>query len=414
MTRCLLLLVILLALPRDAVAQQAFDVEAATDAYLAQLTPEERERSDAYFEGGYWLLLWVPLYTGAAMWLMLRLGWSAGMRALAERLTTRTPLRIAAYAAQFVVLTSLLLFPLTWYTGFFREHQYDLATQSFGPWLIEQMLGLAVGLVVTVPLLAVLYRVFRAAPRTWWLWGTGVGVAFLFFGMLLAPVFVFPIFNAYEPVERPEVRDPILSMARANGVPANDVYVFDASRQSTRISANVSGILGTTRLSLNDNLLNRTSVPEIEAVMGHELGHYVLHHSWEALLFNGLVLLGGFAFVRFAYDRVLERWGARWNVRGIGDPAGLPLLLLLYTAYSFALTPVANTFIRTNEAEADVFGLNVAREPDAWAQVVVRLSEYRKLDPTPLEELLLYDHPSGRSRIEMGMRWKAEHLDEIH
>jgi STE24 endopeptidase len=197
-------------------------------------------------------------------------------------------------------------------------------------------------------------------------------------------------------------------------VPANDVYVFDASRQSTRISANVSGILGTTRLSLNDNLLNRTSVPEIEAVMGHELGHYVLHHSWEALLFNGLVLLGGFAFVRFAYDRVLERWGARWNVRGIGDPAGLPLLLLLYTAYSFALTPVANTFIRTNEAEADVFGLNVAREPDAWAQVVVRLSEYRKLDPTPLEELLLYDHPSGRSRIEMGMRWKAEHLDEIH
>jgi len=414
MTRRLLLLLILLALPADGAGQQAFDVGAATEAYLAQLTPEERARSDAYYEGGYWLLLWVPLYTGVAMWLMLRLGWSARMRDLAERITRKAPLRCALYAAQFVLLTSVMLLPLTWYTGFFREHQYDLATQTFGPWLGEQLLGLVVTLVVATPLIVLLYRVFRTAPRTWWLWGSGVGVAFLFFGMLLAPVFVFPLFNTYEPVERPEVRDPVLAMARANGVPADNVYVVDASRQTTRISANVSGILGTTRVSLNDNLLSRTSVPEIEAVMAHELGHYVLHHGYEALLFNGLLLLGGFGFLGYAYDRVLTQWGSGWGVRGITDPAGLPLLLLLYTAYSFALGPVANTFIRTNEAEADIFGLNTAREPDGWAQVVVRLSEYRKLDPTPLEEFLFYDHPSGRSRIEMGMRWKAEHLDELH
>ena len=76
-------------------------------------------------------------------------------------------------------------------------------------------------------------------------------------------------------------------------------------------------------------------------------------------------------------------------------------------------TPLTNSIIRTNEAEADIFGLNAAREPDGFATTALKLSEYRKLDPTPWEEFVFYDHPSGRSRIFMAMRWKAEHLKEL-
>ena len=302
---------------------------------------------------------------------------------------------------------------MTWYTGFFREHQYELATQTFGPWFGERLIGLGLGLVIAPLLLVALYAVFRRAQQTWWLWGTAVVLVFLVILQLLGPVYIAPLFNTYTPVDRAEVRDPVPSMARANGVPVDNIYVFDASRQSTRISANVSGILNTMRVSLNDNLLNRTSVPEIKAVMGHELGHYVLNHAYEGLMFFTLLVLGAFGFLKMAFDRALARWGAGWGVSGIADPAGLPLLMLLISIYGFVLTPLVNTNIRVNEAEADAFGLNAAREPDGFAQTALELSEYRKLDPGPLEEFLFFDHPSGRARIHMAMQWKAEHLDEL-
>lgn len=389
-----------------------FEVEAATDAYLARLSAEERERSDSYFVGGYWLQLWGFLYGLGVAWLLLGTRLSAALRDLGERVTRFRAAHVALYAAGYVLLTTLLAFPLTLYQGFFREHSYGLATQGFGGWLRDQAVGLAVGLVLMPLLLLALYAVFRRAPRTWWLWGAGVGLVFLVFVLLIAPVYIAPLFNTYEALDDPAVVEPILAMARANGVAADNVYQFDASRQSKRISANVSGVLGTMRISLNDNLLERCTLPEVKAVMAHEIGHYVLNHVYESIVFIGVVLVGGFAFVRWSFDRVVARWGGRWGVRGIADVAGLPLLAALFSVYFFVLTPVLNTYIRVNEAEADVFGLNAAREPDGFASTAIKLSEYRKLDPGPLEEWIFYDHPSGRARVEMAMRWKAEHLSE--
>ena len=201
---------------------------------------------------------------------------------------------------------------------------------------------------------------------------------------------------------------PPRSLARANGNRADKVYEFDASRQTTRISANVSGFLGTMRVRLNDNLLERCTPAEIAAVMAHEIGHYALNHVYETIIFFGLVLVGGFAFIRWSFDRTLARWGAGWGVSGLSDPAGLPLLAALFSVYFFVLTPILNTYIRVNEAEADIYGLNAAREPDGFASVALKLGEYRKLAPGPFEEWFFYDHPSGRSRITMAMRWKAE------
>jgi len=392
-------------------ASQPFDPEAATRAYLDRLSPEEKERSDAYFEGGYWLQLWGLLYGLGVAWLFLGTGLSARMRDLAERITRRGPLRTALYALQYLVVAAVLAFPLTVYTGFVREHQYDLATQGFGGWLRDWAVGLLVSLVLmSAVFLPVLYGVIRKAPRTWWVWGTGVAVVFLSLGILIAPVYIDPLFNKYEPLADPEVREPILSLARANGVPADEVWEFDASRQTTRISANVSGFAGTMRVRLNDNLLERCTQPEILAVMAHELGHYALNHIYELIVYIGLVLAGGFAFVHWGFGRALARWGGRWRVRGVGDVAGLPLLGALLALYMFVMTPVLNSIIRVNEAEADLFGLNAAREPEGFAEVALKLGEYRKLEPGPIEEWIFFDHPSGRSRIRMAMRWKAEHL----
>ncbi|HYK81505.1 MAG TPA: M48 family metalloprotease [Gemmatimonadales bacterium] len=399
-----------LPVPPAAQASDHFDAVAATNAYLATVPAEKRARSDAYFEGGYWLMLWDFLLLAAVYLALLVTGWSARMRDLAERITRVPALATALYWGQFLVITAVLTFPLTVYEQFVREHQYGLATQTFGPWLGDQLKGLAVSAVLGSLLVIAVYAVIRRAPRTWWIWGSVVTIVFLTFVVLIVPVYIVPLFNRVTKLDDPRVTGPILSMARANGIPARDVYVVDASRQSTRVSANVSGLLGTQRITLNDNLLKRCTLPEIESVMGHEMGHYVMNHVYKGVLFFGVVIVLGFALVRWASAWALGRWGSSWHVRGIDDVAALPLLALLIVTYFFLLTPVTNTYIRTQEYEADIFGLNAARQPDGEALVDLKLGDYRKLDPSPVEEFLFFDHPSGRTRIYAAMRWKAEHL----
>jgi STE24 endopeptidase len=385
----------------------ASDPEAATRAWLAQVPPQQRARSDAYFEGGYWLQLWDLLYGLGVAWLLLASGLSRGLRERARRLGRFRPLQTGLYAIGYTLLVFALTFPFAVYRDFFREHKYGLSNQTFAGWLGDAGKSLGVALVLGTLGLMALYGVLRRAPRTWWLWGAMVFLGLLGFAIVIAPVYIAPLFNEYKPLTDPAVRDPILRMAQANGVPARDVWVFDASRQTKRISANVSGFLGTERISLNDNLLNRCTPAEIEAVMGHELGHYVLNHVYEDFLEIGVLIVLGFAFLRATFDRVRTGWGARWGIAGVDDPAGLPLLTALLSLFLFVASPLLNTIIRSNEVEADAFGLNAARQPDGFATVALKLGEYRKLDPGHLEELLFFDHPSGRNRILMAMRWKA-------
>jgi len=350
-----------LPIPPAARASDHFDPEAATEAYLATVPPDKKARSDAYFEGGYWLLLWNAVLASLIYVLLLATGWSARMRDLGERLTRFRALQVAAYWVQFLVVTSVLSFPLTIYQNFYREHHYGLATQTFGPWMGDQLKSLILGAVLGAFFLMAMYAVLRRARRTWWIWGSAVTIAFLGLGAVIAPVYIAPMFNTYTKLDDARVLDPILSMARANGIPASDVYVMDASRQTTRISANVSGFLGTERITLNDNLLNRASLPEIEAVMGHEMGHYVLHHVYTGLLFLGVLAVIVFALLKRISEWALTTWGEGWRVRGVDDVAGLPLLALVLTVLLFFLTPVTNSLTRVQESEADIFGLNAAR-----------------------------------------------------
>jgi Zn-dependent protease with chaperone function len=237
--------------------------------------------------------------------------------------------------------------------------------------------------------------------------GNGGGSAV---GTMVAPVLIAPLFNTYKPLADPKISHAILAMANANQIPVRQVFEVDASRQSNRVSANVSGLFGTARISLNDNLLKQCGLPEIRAVMAHEMGHYVLNHSFKLTLYFGLFIFGGFALSRAVFERVLLRRGARWGIRGIADPAGFPLLTLIFSTFFFLITPLANTAVRVTEREADAFGINTAREADGFAKAALKLAAYRKLDPGPLEEMIFFDHPSGRARIRMAMDWKAANL----
>jgi STE24 endopeptidase len=386
------------------------DPAAATQAWLDTVPADKRAKSDAYFEGGYWLILWNFLLTAAIAIFLLQSRISARLRDFAERVTRFKAMQVVLYFVPYLIIFALLSFPLALYQDFFREHKYGLATQTFGPWLADQLKALVVVLIFGSFALIVLYAVFRRAPRTWWMWGTLVAVVLSMFGNFISPVFVEPMFNTYKPLDDPAIREPILALARANEIPVDKVFVVDASRQTTRISANVAGFMGTTRIALNDNLLKQCTLPEIREVMGHEMGHYVLNHTAKLTMYLGIFALIGFALARVLFDRAQQKWGERWGVRGISDPAGFPLLVLIFAVYGFVITPFNNTAIRVTEREADAFGLNTAREAEASAKIALKLGAYRKLNPGPLEEFIFFDHPSGRARIRMAMDWKAARL----
>ena len=404
-----------LQIPAAARPGANFDVKAATDAWLATIPPDKKARSDSYFEGGYWLQLWDFLILAAILFLLLQTRLSARIRDWAERVTQRKHLQTLVYFLPVYLFVFLLQFPMSVYEGYFREHQYGLSTQNFAGWFRDQAVGLAVGLVLGAIALTILFAIVRRLGASWWVWGALASVVLLMFTVLIAPVYIAPLFNTYTKLTDPKVKDPILSMARANGIPATDVYEVDESRQSNRVSANVSGFWGTERISLNDNLLKHCTPEEIITTMGHEMGHYVLNHVYKDIFFFALFFLGSFAFLNWSLHWSLARWGERWQIRGITDVAVLPLAALLLSVFFFLTTPIGNTWTRTQEYEADIFGLNAGRQPDGEAAVDLKLGDYRKLDPSPLEEFVFYDHPSGRTRITAAMRWKKENrniLDE--
>ncbi len=401
----------LLLLPAAAHAA-SFDVETATRAWLDTLQGPARAKSDAYFEGGYWLILWGTLVSLLVDGLLLRFKLSAKFRDLGERLFKHPAGVIWFTGLCYTLAGSVIALPWAIYTGFVREGKYGLMNQSLADWGLDEVKSLGLDLLIVPLMILAVYGVIRRFPKNWWIMASGVVAAFLAFGMLVGPVYISPLFNTYTELPAGPVRDRIVAMAQSKGIPSEHIYLFDASKQSKRISANVSGMGPTIRISLNDNLLNRSTQPEIAAVMGHEMGHYVLNHVWWGLaFFTALAALTLFLISRIA-PGLIARYGTAWGVRDIGDPASMPVLGILFALFGLLATPLNNTLIRVDESQADAFGLDVAKEPDGFASVAMKLSEYRKIEPGAIEEMLFFDHPSGATRVRMSMQWKKDHVPD--
>lgn len=390
---------------------QSFNPDIETQKYLNTITPEQKEKSDAYFEGKYWISLWAFIMEVIIAWIFLSLGLSRWMKNRVEKVKY-TFIRNFLYAVFYFIISFILTFPLNIYTGFFREHKYGLSNMAFTGWFTDEIKELAIIVISMGIFITILYVIVRKVKNRWWIWGYCFTAITMIFVLLVQPVFIAPLFNKYKPLEKIEIKDQILSMARANGVPVDNVYEFNASKQSNRISANVSGIGSTIRISLNDNLLNQGTPGEIRAIMAHELGHYVLNHIYKLVFFLLVLIFLCFVFVNWAFSKLICRFKNKWGISGVHDITGLPLAVILFVTFFFVTDPISNTVSRSMETEADLFGVNVSREPDAFASATIKLSTYRKLDPSPLEEFLFYDHPSGKNRILSVMRWKAEHLND--
>lgn len=386
-----------------------FDPAAATAAYLAVLSPAQHAKAQAYTQGGHWLLLWSAVISVTVAWLVLRSGLLVRLRDWVEGGRPK-PWRVALVVLLAdAVFEALLGLPWTIYTDWWREKVYGLTSQPFAGWLGEWALMAAISTVIVTLLVAGLYALMRRAPRTWWIWGGGVVGLFFVVVIVLAPVFIEPLFNSYKPAPPGPVRDAVAAMAKANGVPSDKIYIYDGSKQSNRYTANVSGLFGTARVAMSDVMFKKDAdLAEVRGVVGHEMGHYVhMHAVWFAICY-AVLALGAFFLVDRFFGQVLRLTGAQ-GVRGLSDPAGFPVIGIILAILALASTPLRVSITRVAESDADTFSLQRVNEPDGLSKALVKTIEYRAATPSALEEVLFYDHPAVGHRVRKAMDWKAAH-----
>ncbi len=388
------------ALPRDP--------EAATAAFIARVPAEAQARAQALSSSrnvAFALRLITLIATGA---LLLVSGAAAELSARAAGITRRPVLQHALVGFAVVLLFFLLSLPVETWAAFYRYRHAGLSHSPYGQWLGDDMLNWAVSAAFIVPGMVAIFALIRLRPTSWAGWATIVYFLLGVANTLLAPTYIEPLFNAVTPLADGADKARILSLARANGVPATDVFVRDASRQSVLLNAHVSGIGGHARIVLDDNTLATTPRPEVDMVMSHEIGHYVMGHTVMGLVFDTLVTGAGFLVIAWILRLLARAPGQQWQLAGTSAGSTLTLLFTLVSLWGILMLPLNNAFSRRIEAAADIYGLNASREPFGLAEFMLRDADAGQVDPSSFTEWLFYSHPSARHRILMAMRWRAE------
>ncbi len=372
--------------------------------------PQDDPLMESYSHGNYVLYVIGFLWTLGSLGLIVFSGFGSTLQAWSGRFGRSPGLKVAACAALFTLVTFLAQLPLAFYRGYARERSYGFANQTLAGWIGDQGKGLLVSFVLEPIFFVVLYAAMRRFERRWWVAGACLAILSAILVVAVAPVYIAPLFNTFEPLKDAGLRSEILAMARREGIPADEVYQVDASLQSSHNNAYCAGLLGTERIVLYDTLLRSFTPREIKAVMGHEMGHYALHHVWKTIGFLATLILPGFFLLDRVSRRLIERRPGL-GIVAISEPSSMPLIVLVLSVFLFLASPVIATFSRIQEHQADRFGLEATRDPVAAASALLKfgrldLDEYHV---NPWIEALLYEHPSLERRVRVAQEFARRH-----
>ena len=382
----------------------AFDPNAATARYIDSLGPAALEKAHHYTVGKEWMLLWAVLVSALVTWLIVKSGMLDKLDArFADK---RRNLRAFVAAAVYFIVSAILTLPWTLYADYFREKSYGRTSQPIADYLGQASIALGISAVVGGLFMMGVYWLMRRSGTRWWLWSGALTAVVLTFFMLLSPVLIEPLFNKYQPIPPGQVRDAVVAMAGRAGVPPERVFMFNGSRQSNNFTANAGGVGSTARVAISDVAFKNASLDEVRAVTGHEIGHYVLKHTWWGILFFSVSAIVLFWTADRTYPWFARKFGSSAT---LAEPRGIPVLLFMVSLFGLLSLPLFNTFGRTLETNADMYSLRTENRPDALSTALVKTAEYRYPRPNKIEEIIFYDHPSVEARVRRAMEWKAAH-----
>lgn len=367
--------------------------------------PERQEKARQYARISRRLMLVNLVISGGYALAWLAFGWSQQWSATVQALTPNPWFQVPIYLLGFGGLLYLINLPLSWYESYRLPHRFELSTQTMRGWIVDQIKGLAVGGVIGVGVLEVLYAVLRTYPQTWWIWATLFLVFFNVVLAYLAPVLLFPIFNKFKPLgaEYADLAERLKRLGERAGTHVEGVYEMDMSRRTKAANAALTGLGRTRRIILGDTLLREFTSDEIETVLAHELGHHV--HKDIPLLISVSALL---TIVGMYLVSVVMAWGAPFfGFSSVGEVGTLPLLMLTFGAFELVVTPLVNAFSRWRERLADQYAIQMTGKAAVYASALARLADQNlaEADPEPWVEFLLYDHPPIGKRIAMAKEY---------
>ena len=338
--------------------------------------------------------------------LMLVSGASAALRTAADALTSSFLARTAIYVIVLATLTELVELPLSFYQGVTLERRYGLSTQTTARWCVDHLKAFGISIVFGIVAAEIVWSLLRWSPSYWWLFGAAAFAVILIVLAQAAPVLLLPLFFRFTPLERPALVDRLVALAERAGARVMGVFEWRVSDRTRKANAALTGIGATRRILLSDTLLAEHSDDEIEVILAHELAHHVHHDIWSGLALEAGLILVGF----YASNVTLSLFERSFGLRGKGDIAAAPLLLLVAGAISLVLLPLFNAFSRAHERRADRYALEMTRNVPAFVSAMKRLGTQNLAEerPSRLVEILFYSHPPLSDRIDAARSWSMQ------
>src|SRR5436305_13134028 len=314
-------------------------------------------------------------------------------------------LAVFFYVLLLTLISKALSLPLDVYS-FRLEHRFQLSNQSTKAWVLDEVKGWLVGLVIATLLVELVYWIIRSSLQHWWLIAWAAFTALFVVFAQLAPVVLFPIFYKFVPLNDQELRNRLVKLSERAGTRVRGVYEWKLSEKSKKANAALTGLGNTRRIILADTLLQNYSHDEIEAVLAHELGHHVHRHISKSIVLQMVVTFGGF----WAANEVLRYATYQWHMFDLlSDFANLPLLALISAGLSLILMPALNAYSRYNERQADRYcWMSVPSiDPSITAMVKLSAQHLSEKKPSRLVEILFHSHPAVSRRIEAAKGFAA-------
>jgi Zn-dependent protease with chaperone function len=342
---------------------------------------------------------------------LLLSGWSAALRDAAGAGAAgfasgalHAPATVLLYVVLLAIITEAVGLPFAFYSGFALERRYGLSNETFAGWLRDQAKSFAIGLLLGCAAAELIYWLIRVSPDRWWLPG-GALFTLIIIGLAnVAPVVLLPLFYSVKPLGRDALRARLLALADRSGARVLGAYEWGLGDKTKKANAALTGLGGTRRILVSDTMLAEYSDEEIEVVLAHEIAHHVHGDIWKGIAFESGLIVTGF----YLASIVLRATAAPARLRGVGDVAGLPLLLLAAGAVSLVMVPVAHAMSRAFERSADRFALDLTRNPSAFISAMRRLGAQNLAEehPSRLVQWLFYSHPPIRDRIAAAQAFK--------
>jgi STE24 endopeptidase len=362
------------------------------------MNARELRISEIYSAQRNWLFFIAYPWEWGVYVILLFSGWA---KRLDERMERRIPyfwIRVPVYAAIVNAFVFASYLPVR-YIGYRLSKANGISTQAMDSWLRDKLVAFGMETLILSVVTAFAFWCIRRGGR-WWLKLWRLSIPFTIFMMYIQPVVIDPLYNNFNRLSDPVLERGILELADQAGVPADRVYEADMSVKTNALNAYVNGIGSSLRIVLWDTLF-RMEKPEILLIVAHEIGHYVLHHlEWSAIgaLASSFFLLG---LGSWALRRIILRWGGLWGVRGPGELAAIPVILLLVSAVSFISLPFSNLVSRQAERSADGYAMQLIGRSDGAVSMNQKLAKatYDVVDPPVLVKWFRSTHPSAMERI---------------